>query len=51
MENLWDGVKGIVRNNDHILVLVKPDGTLDLPGVLGTPLTPGPNGEIANERP
>ena len=32
MENLWDGVKGIVRNNDHILVLVKPDGTLDLPG-------------------
>ena len=32
MENLWDGVKGIVRKNDHILVLVKPDGTLDLPG-------------------
>ena len=32
MENLWDGVKGIVRNNDHILVLVKPNGTLDLPG-------------------
>ena len=32
MENLWDGVKGIVRNKDHILVLVKPDGTLDLPG-------------------
>ena len=32
MENLWDGVKGIVRNNDHILVIVKPNGTLDLPG-------------------
>ena len=32
MENFWDGVKGIVRKNDHILVLVKPNGTLDLPG-------------------
>ena len=32
MENLWDGVKGIVRKNDHILVLVNQDGTLDLPG-------------------
>jgi 8-oxo-dGTP diphosphatase len=32
MENLWDGVKGIVRKNDQILVLVKPNGTLDLPG-------------------
>jgi 8-oxo-dGTP diphosphatase len=32
MENLWDGVKGIVRKDDHILVLVKQDGTLDLPG-------------------
>ena len=32
MENLWDGVKGIIRKNDHILVLVKPNGTLDLPG-------------------
>ena len=32
MENLWDGVKGIVRKNDDILVLVKKDGTLDLPG-------------------
>ena len=32
MKNLWDGVKGIVRKNDHILVLVKPNGTLDLPG-------------------
>jgi len=32
MENLWDGVKGIVRKNDKILVLVKPNGTLDLPG-------------------
>ena len=32
MKNLWDGVKGIVRKNNHILVLVKPNGTLDLPG-------------------
>ena len=32
METLCDGVKGIVRRNDHILVLVKPNGTLDLPG-------------------
>jgi 8-oxo-dGTP diphosphatase len=32
MENLWDGVKGIVRKDDDILVLVKPNGTLDLPG-------------------
>ncbi len=32
MKNLWDGVKGIVRKNDHILVLVKQNGTLDLPG-------------------
>jgi len=32
MENLWDGVKGIVRKDDHILVLVKQNGTLDLPG-------------------
>ena len=32
MENLWDGVKGIIRKNNHILVLVKPNGTLDLPG-------------------
>ena len=32
METLCDGVKGIVRKNDHILVLVKPNGTLDLPG-------------------
>ena len=32
MENLWDGVKGIVRKDDKILVLVKPNGTLDLPG-------------------
>jgi 8-oxo-dGTP diphosphatase len=32
MENLWDGVKGIVRKNDRILVLVKQNGTLDLPG-------------------
>jgi 8-oxo-dGTP pyrophosphatase MutT (NUDIX family) len=32
MEILCDGVKGIVRRNDHILVLVKPNGILDLPG-------------------
>ena len=32
MENLWDGVKGIVIKNDQILVLVNPDDTLDLPG-------------------
>ena len=32
MDNLLDGVKGIVRKNDHILVLVKPNGALDLPG-------------------
>ena len=32
MKNLWDGVKGIIRKNDHILVLVKQNGTLDLPG-------------------
>ena len=32
MKNLWDGVKGIVRKNDHMLVLVKQNGTLDLPG-------------------
>ena len=32
MQNIWDGVKGLVRKNDHILVLVKPNGTLDLPG-------------------
>ena len=32
MELLWDGVKGIVRKNNRILVLVKPNGTLDLPG-------------------
>ena len=32
MENLWDGVKGIVRKNGKALVLVKPNGTLDLPG-------------------
>ena len=32
MNNLWDGVKGIIRKNGHILVLVKPNGALDLPG-------------------
>jgi 8-oxo-dGTP pyrophosphatase MutT (NUDIX family) len=32
MENLWDGVKGIIRKDDRILVLVKPNDTLDLPG-------------------
>jgi 8-oxo-dGTP diphosphatase len=26
------GVKGIIRKDDHFLVLVKPDGTFDLPG-------------------
>ena len=26
------GVKGIIENNDQILVLFKPDGTLDWPG-------------------
>ena len=32
MKNLWDGIKGIIRKNGHILVLVKPNDTLDLPG-------------------
>ena len=32
MKNYWDGVKGIVRKKDRILVLVKPNGALDLPG-------------------
>jgi len=32
MKNLWDGVKGIVRKNGRFLVLVKPNGKLDLPG-------------------
>ena len=32
MENIWDGVKGIVRKNGKVLVLVKPNGMLDLPG-------------------
>jgi 8-oxo-dGTP diphosphatase len=32
METLWDGVKGIVRKDRHILVLVKQNGILDLPG-------------------
>lgn len=32
MKNSWDGVKGIFRKNDHILVLVKQNGKLDLPG-------------------
>lgn len=32
MEALCDGVKGIVRKNDHILVLIRPNDTLDLPG-------------------
>ena len=32
MGNLWDGVKGIVRRDGHILVLVKQNGVLDLPG-------------------
>jgi len=32
MKNFWDGVKGIVIKGDRILVLVKHDGALDLPG-------------------
>jgi 8-oxo-dGTP diphosphatase len=32
MKNLWDGVKGIIRKNGYILVLVKQNDTLDLPG-------------------
>ena len=32
MEKIGNGVKGIVRKDDRILILVKPDGTFDLPG-------------------
>jgi ADP-ribose pyrophosphatase YjhB (NUDIX family) len=32
MKNLWDGLKGVVRKNNHVLVLVNQNGTLDLPG-------------------
>jgi 8-oxo-dGTP diphosphatase len=32
MNNLWDGVKGVVRKNGRILLLVKQNGKLDLPG-------------------
>jgi len=32
MKSLWDGVKGIVKKDDRILVLVKQNGKLDLPG-------------------
>ena len=32
MEKVGNGVKGIVRKDGHILILVKPDGSLDLPG-------------------
>jgi len=32
MKTLWDGVKGIVRKNNRILVLVKQNGKFDLPG-------------------
>jgi 8-oxo-dGTP diphosphatase len=32
MERIGYGVKGVVRKDDHFLVLVKPDGTFDLPG-------------------
>jgi len=32
MNQIAKGVKGIVKKGDHILVLVKPDGLLDLPG-------------------
>ena len=32
MEKVGSGVKAIVRKDDRILILVKPDGALDLPG-------------------
>ena len=32
MKNIWDGVKGIIRKEDRILILVKPNEDLDLPG-------------------
>jgi 8-oxo-dGTP diphosphatase len=32
MNNFWDGVKAIIKKNSRILVLVKPNGILDLPG-------------------
>lgn len=32
MESIGYGVKGVVRKDDLFLVLVKPDGTFDLPG-------------------
>lgn len=32
MEKVGSGVKAIVRKDDRILILVKPDGSLDLPG-------------------
>ena len=32
MEQIGYGVKGVVRKDDLFLVLVKPDGTFDLPG-------------------
>jgi 8-oxo-dGTP diphosphatase len=32
MKSCWDGVKGVVRKDGHILVLVKQNGILDLPG-------------------
>lgn len=32
MNQIAKGVKGIVRKGNHFLVLVKPDGLLDLPG-------------------
>lgn len=32
MDGKWDGVKGIVRKNGLVLVLVKENGDLDLPG-------------------
>ena len=32
MNNSLDGVKGIVRKDDQVLILVKHNGELDLPG-------------------
>ena len=32
MDEVGNGVKAVVRKDDRFLVLVKPDGTFDLPG-------------------
>ena len=32
MAKVKNGVKAIVRKDDHFLILVRPDGLLDLPG-------------------